>query len=295
VFDMTGVIDSHVHAGPELFVRSGDAVDFATAARDRGYAGMVFKCHHEPTVTKAYFAQKQVPGIALYGGIAMNGFVGGINPLAVGAALEQGAKIIWGPTMHAAHHVAHVGAGTYGVPNLKLPPHLGLRPGIRAVDDDGALLPQMREVIALAKQYDATIATAHFGDDEVRQIVTACAEEGVRCVLTHVFFLDQQATFCEEMAATGAYLEISTAAANPLERFMFRCHGDGMRLDLARDLIREVGRDRVVLSSDLGQDYNPPPVPAFEAFLTQLVAVGVPEADVRHMVTVTPRRILGLE
>ncbi|WP_181780133.1 DUF6282 family protein [Pseudonocardia pini] len=292
---MTGVIDSHVHAGPELFLRSGDAVDFARAARDKGMAAMVFKCHHEPTVTKAYFAQKQVPGIQLFGGIAMNGFVGGINPLAVGAALEQGAKIVWGPTMHAAHHVEHVGAGTYGVPNLKLPPHLGLRPGIKAIDDDGKLLPEMREVIALAKRYDATIATAHFGDAEVRQIATVCAEEGVRCVLTHVFFLDQQATFCEEMAALGAYLEISTAAANPLERFMFRCHGDGMRLDQARDLIAKVGRDRVVLSSDLGQDYNPPPVPAFEAFLSQLVSVGVPEADVRHMATVTPRRILGLE
>ena len=295
MIDLVGAIDTHVHAGPELFVRSGDAIDFARAARDRGMRGLVFKAHHESTVTRAYFASKAVPGIELWGGIAMNGFVGGINPIAVAAALEQGARIVWGPTMHAAHHVCHIGAGTYGVPNLSLNPALAMRPGITALGDDGQLLPEMREVIDLIGRYGATLATAHFGDDEVRRIVEYCAEKQVRVVLTHVFFLDQQAEFVLEMLALGAIAEVSTAAAMPLERWLFRSHGDGMRLESAKQLILAAGRDRVVLSSDLGQDYNPPPDVMFQAYLVQLVAIGIPEQDVRHMVTVMPRRILGLE
>lgn len=295
VVDLVGAIDTHVHAGPELFVRCGDAIDVARAARDRGMAGLVFKAHHESTVTRAHFAARAVPGIQLWGGIVMNGFIGGINPIAVAAALEQGARIVWGPTMHGHHHVCHIGAGTYGVANLHLNPNLAMRPGITALDDAGRLRPEMRRVIELAGEYDATIATAHFGDDEVRQVVAYCAEKGVRCVLTHVFFLDQQMDFIVSMVEAGALVEISAAAAGPLERWLFRNHGDGMRLEQARQLIQQVGRDRVVLSSDLGQDYNPPPAAAFQAFLSQIHAVGIPMEDVRHMVTVMPRRILGLE
>jgi hypothetical protein len=295
MIELDGTIDSHVHAGPELFVRSGDAVELARAARDAGMAGLLLKCHHESTATRAYFAEKAVPGIKIYGGIAMNGFVGGINPLAVGSALEQGAKMIWGPTMHADHHVCHVGAGTYGVKNLKLKPHLAMKPGIKATDDNGALLPQMREVIALAKMYNAAIATAHFGDTCVRAIVEECAEQGVRVVLTHVFFLDQQEKFIVDMLNMGAIAEVSAAAANPLESWMFRTHGGGMKLEQVRKLYELVGRDRIVLSSDLGQDYNTPPVHGFKAFLNQVSAVGIGDEDTKYMATTVPRRILALD
>lgn len=294
MFDLNGAIDSHVHAGPELFTRSGDAVDFAHAARAAGMAGLLFKAHHESTVTRAQHAARAVPGIELYGGIVLNGFVGGINPLAVAAALSLGARMVWGPTLHAAHHVRRLGAGTFGLPNLEVASGLAMREGITTVDGDGKLLPQMREVIALAKAHDATVATGHLGDEEAREVATVCAEEGVRCVLTHALFLGQQAGFCEEMTGTDTYLELSASLAGPLERHLFRHHGGGMRLDQARDLIDRVGRDRVVLSSDAGQDFNPPPHMAFGAFLSQLTAVGVPATDIRHMATETPRRMLGL-
>jgi hypothetical protein len=294
VFDLKHTIDTHLHAGPELFMRSGDAFDFARAAREAGMAGLVFKAHHESTATRAYFTRKAVPGIEVWGSITLNQFVGGINPYAVGAALEQGARIIWGPTLHARHHVDHVGAGTYGVPNLTMNPALGLRPGLSVLDDAGQLIPEFHTIIGQALEYDATIATAHLSDAETRQIVLACVEAGVRVVLTHVFFLDQSAEFVKEMVALGALAEIGQSAAGTLERWLFRNHGGGMTLDMARDLIFEIGADKVIISSDSGQDYQPPPHIAFQSFLTQLVSVGVPEPDVRFMTTEMPRFILGL-
>jgi hypothetical protein len=294
MFDLTHTIDTHLHAGPELFMRSGDSVDFARRAREAGMAGLVFKAHHESTTTRAYFTRKAVPGIDVWGSVTLNQFVGGINPYAVGAALDQGAKIIWGPTLHARHHVDHVGAGTYGVPNLTMNPKLGLRPGLTVLDDAGQLIPEFHEIIGQAKEYDCTIATAHLSDPETRKIVEACVAADVRVVLTHVFFLDQPADFVKEMVALGALAEIGQSAAGTLGRWLFRNHGGGMTLDMARDLIAEIGADKVIISSDSGQDYQAPPHIAFQSFLTQLVSVGVPEADVRFMTTEMPRLILGL-
>ena len=88
---LEGAYDIHVHAAPELFPRIGDAVDFARAARAAGMAGLVFKAHHESTVTRAYHTALQVPGIELYGGIVLNEFVGGVNPPAVAAS--PGARL----------------------------------------------------------------------------------------------------------------------------------------------------------------------------------------------------------
>ncbi|MGP4052089.1 DUF6282 family protein [Streptomyces sp. 2A115] len=180
MFDLTGAIDSHVHAGPDLFVRSGDAADFARATREAGMGALVFKAHHESTATRAY----RRAGCArhrVYGGIVLNGFVGGLNPLAVAAALDQGARVVWGPPLHAAHHVRCLGVGTFGLRNLRVRSSLAMEPGITVLDSNGRLLPQMREVIGLAKDQDAAVSTGHLGDEEVRRVAMVCAEEGVRC------------------------------------------------------------------------------------------------------------------
>ena len=230
---LEGAYDVHIHAAPELFPRIGDAVDFARAARAAGMAGIVLKAHHESTVTRAYYTSLQVPGIELYGGIALNEFVGGINPIAVGAALQQGARIVWGPTMHAKHHVESLGKGTYGVGHMTLAPELA-SPGIGVRDEDGRLLEAMREIIRLAKRSDATIATGHLGQDDVRALVLGCEEEGARCLLTHVFFLDKSEEFLLEMGRHGALFEVSASVAFPLEHFMLpttaaACSSSGWR------------------------------------------------------------------
>lgn len=290
---LEGAYDVHVHAAPELFPRIGDCVDFARAAQAAGMAGLVFKAHHEPTVTRAYYTSLQVPGIDLYGGVTLNEFVGGINPSAVAAALHQGARIVWGPTMHAEHHVESLGKGTYGVGHMTLAPELA-SPGLTVRDEQGALIEPMREIIRLAKRFDATVATGHLGQEDVRAIVLGCEEEGARCVLTHVFFLDKSEEFLLEMGRHGALYEVSASVAFPMEHFMLRRHGGGMQLEWVASLISHVGADRVVISSDCGQIHNAPPVESLRAFLNAVKAVGVSEDEISTMIRDTPRVVLGL-
>lgn len=290
---LQGAYDIHVHAAPELFPRIGDCADFARAARDAGMAGVVFKAHHEPSVTRAYYTRQLVPGIDLYGGVVLNEFVGGINPSAVAAALHQGARIVWGPTMHAEHHVECLGKGTYGVGHMHLPPELA-SPGLGVRDEEGRLLESMREIIRLVKRFDATLATGHLGQEDVRAIVLGCEEEGARCLLTHVFFLDKSEEFLLEMGRHGALYEVSASVAFPMEHFMLRHHGGGMQLEWVASLISHVGADRVVISSDCGQIHNAQPVEALRAFVHAVKAVGVSEEDVYTMIRDTPRLVLGL-
>jgi hypothetical protein len=290
---LEGAYDVHVHAAPELFPRIGDCVDFARAARAAGMQGLVFKAHHEPTVTRAYYTSLQVPGIDLYGGVVLNEFVGGVNPSAVAAALHQGARIVWGPTMHAARHVETLGKGTYGVGHMTLEPELA-SPGLTVREADGALLEPMREIIRLAKRFDATVATGHLGQEDVRAIVLGCEEEGARCLLTHVFFLDKSEEFLLEMHRHGALFEVSASVAFPMEHFMLRHHGGGMQLEWVASLVQRVGADRVVISSDCGQIHNAPPVEALRAFLNAVKAVGVSEDEIATMTRDTPRAVLGL-
>src|SRR5437660_12548060 len=81
---LDGVVDIHAHCDPDSMPRSIDAIDLAKLAHDRGMRGLVLKNHYEPTASLAYITRKVVPGIELFGGIALNRTVGCVKPAAGG-------------------------------------------------------------------------------------------------------------------------------------------------------------------------------------------------------------------
>src|SRR5688500_16551258 len=81
--DIRGVVDLHVHSDPDSVPRSIDAIDVAKLARSRGMRALLLKNHYESTASLAYIVRKEAPGIEVFGGIALNRPVGGINPAAV--------------------------------------------------------------------------------------------------------------------------------------------------------------------------------------------------------------------
>ena len=99
---LEGAIDIHVHADPDSRGRFIDAIDVARLARSRGMRAIVLKNHYEPTASLAYITRKEVPGIEVFGGIALDLQVGGINPAAVEnmARVKGGwGRIVWMPTL----------------------------------------------------------------------------------------------------------------------------------------------------------------------------------------------------
>jgi hypothetical protein len=119
MIDVRGFYDLHLHSAPAPFARIGDSADIALWCAEAGMAGIVIKSHFESTVSKVHHARRAVaeryPDFRVFSSIALNLGVGGVNPGAVDLALQQGAKIVWLPTLDASNHVAQFGAaGSYG-------------------------------------------------------------------------------------------------------------------------------------------------------------------------------------
>src|SRR5580704_12607245 len=137
---LTGVIDIHVHHDPDSVPRSIDAIDLAKLARSRGMRGLLLKNHYEPTASLAYIVRKEVPGIEIFGGISLDLTVGGVNPAAVEhmTRVKGGwGRVVWMPTFDSENQVRFDKAN---------------RP-FASVSKDGALLPEVNEVIAIIAKY----------------------------------------------------------------------------------------------------------------------------------------------
>jgi hypothetical protein len=107
---LAGVFDIHVHCGPDSMPRTVDAIDVARLARDEGMRGLVLKNHYEPTASLAYVARKLVPGVEVFGGIALNLTVGGINAAAVERmSMVTGGwgRFVWMPTFDSESQVRY--------------------------------------------------------------------------------------------------------------------------------------------------------------------------------------------
>jgi Family of unknown function (DUF6282) len=267
---LEGVIDIHVHADPDSIPRSIDAIDLARLAKSKGMRALVLKNHYEPTASLAYMVRKVVPGIEIFGGIDLNRTVGGVNPAAVERmTMMKGGygRVVWMPTFDAQNQVR------YSKEN---------RPFV-AVSKDGALLPEVKRVIALVAKHNMTLETGHSAPEEGLMILREAREQGVRhMVVTHAMLAPvlMSVEQMRQAAALGAYLE-----------FVYQ----ESRLAEYASAIRQVGPQHCILSSDLGQVGRPLHPDGLLAFFAGLKKNGLTEAEIVTMSRTNPARALGLE
>jgi len=95
---LAGVIEMHVHGAPDITPRVVQEIELAQKAKEVGMRGVVFKCHDFITNDRAYMVKLMVPGVELFGGIALNEPVGGINPVAVETMLKFTGGLGWEDT-----------------------------------------------------------------------------------------------------------------------------------------------------------------------------------------------------
>lgn len=274
---LTGVIDIHVHCDPDSVPRSIDALDLVRLAKSRGMRGLVMKNHYEPTASLAYLVRKEVPGIEIFGGIDLNRSVGGLNPAAIERmVLVKGGwgKVIWMPTFDAENQVRFSKQD---------------RPFV-SVSRDGELLPEAKQVIALAAKYNLMLETGHSSAAEGLMILKEAKREGVRhMVVTHAMLAPVRMS-TEQMrqaAALGAYIEF-------VYNGLIGAGKEYTAADYAR-AIRALGPKSCILSSDMGQRGNPTHPDGLVAFFEALRREGIPQSDIGLMSRTNPARALGLE
>ena len=273
---LNGVIDIHMHADPDSVARSIDAIDLARLAKARGMRGIVLKSHYEPTASLAYVVAKVVPGIAVFGGIDLNRSVGGVNPAAIERmVLMKGGlgRVVWMPTFDAENQVRFSKQDRPFVP----------------VSKNGALLPEVKEVIALAAKYGLMLETGHSSAAEGLMIIREAKRAGVRnIVVTHAMLAPVHMTVAQmqEAAGMGAWIEfVYNALIGPNKEFEFADYAQA---------IRAVGVEHCILASDLGQAGNPLHPDGLAAFFAGLQSAGLEPAEIARMSQTNPSQALGM-
>ena len=175
--DLAGAADLHCHFGPDPHrARSVDAFEAAREAAAAGHRAIVLKSHDSPTASLAWAVHAtSATRSPVFGGICCDREVGGVNPAAVEVALDLGARIVWLPTLSSRQDFENGVAAQLGIPG----------PGIVVIDDDGELLPETKEVLALVREHDAILATGHVSAAEHYAVTKAIARRARRAHARH--------------------------------------------------------------------------------------------------------------
>lgn len=274
---LAGVIDIHIHPDPDSTPRSIDALSLARLARDRGLRGIVVKNHFESTAGLAWLARQHAPGIEVFGGIALNLPVGGLNPAAIEnmTRMKGGyGRIVWMPTFDAENQVR---AG-------KDP-----RPFV-SISRAGRLLAETLAVLDVIARHKLALATGHSSAQENLLLVREARARGIdRIVLTHASLppVAMSVDQLRQAAAQGAFVEFchnALVGPNPSATIQ----------DYAR-IIRSVGHEHCIVSSDHGRAGLSPPPDGLLTFLRALRREGFTLAEIDRMAKANPARLLGLE
>lgn len=287
---LVGGVDLHTHPAPSPFPRRMSLLDAAADAASVGFRAIVAKSHHHSMQTDILALQSaglQETGVAVFGGVALNDTVGGLNPYAVELALRMGGKVVWFPTISSPAHIDFHRDHDSGFPSAGIP--LRDNTPISVVDDSGELSAAARDVLAVIADESAILNCGHLPAAEIDILIPGALAAGVqRIVISHPDFVvgadpERVGGWCRQ----GAYVEHCAAmlagrraTEPPYERMAA--------------FYRAAGAAQTVISSDLGQKGNPLPITCYRRVVRSLLDSRVAEDDIRAMVGGNAGALLGL-
>lgn len=284
---LRGCIDLHIHASPDIIPRCMDALEVAKAASDVGMRAILLKDLNTMTADRAYIVNKVFPQIEVYGGLALNNAIGGLNPRAVEVAIKYGAKIIWMPTLDAKY-------GYEMAKKIKWMSFL-LKPGktkpkLIELVVNGRLLPEVDEILNLIADAKVALASGHISPEERIALIDAAKKLGVdKIIMTHANLSQTYIPIEEqrELAKKGVYFEYCYNACMPL-------FDRQNPMEIVK-MIQAVGPEHVIMATDLGQIFHPNPVEGMRAYIYTLLKKGVKEEEIEIMAKKNPAKILNLK
>lgn len=272
---MEGAYDLHTHTSPDFSERSLNDEELLQQADMYKMAGVMLKNHLDPTPARAILANMPEKHMArAYGSAVMNLSVGGLNPIAAKYYLELGAKVIWMPTVHARNQIEYFGRD-------KKVDH----PGIRLLDEEGKLKPEVFEILELIKDYDAAIATGHISIGESIAVCTAAREKGIRAVLTH-----------PDWTCTTVPVDIQKSLVEKgvmVEKLWFDIGINHVTAEYMAQTIRDLGVKNCFMATDRGQAGKEFPVEGMMMFMDAMLDCGLSYEEIYLMTHDNPEKVLG--
>src|SRR4030042_4385998 len=270
---LNGATELHVHSSPDVFPRLMNHAELAQHLKEYGYRAVVLKCHCQGTADRIPFVRELVKGIEIYGSISLNYPVGGLNPFAVDTALQYGAKVVWLPTVDAENHIRfYGGAGKNPVAeSTKLPRFYSEAKGISVLDEQGRLRKELYDIMDLVLQKDVALALGHLSFGEMEVLLKATQQAGLRKVLVDHPNLELMGRIPlekqQELVRLGAKIEYPFVEVSPK---LYSLSPKEVAFN-----IKTLGPENVLLTSDSGQLFSPPPGECMRLFVTLLLEQGV--------------------
>ncbi len=289
---LEGFVDTHVHAGPSLIAREFTPWELVEEAERAGFAAIVFKDHFMPTVSAVRLLQDHYRDyrVKIFGSLALNNALGGLNPKAVETAIRFGAKVIWMPTTSSANHAKKHRAPGTKFPTLSVKEKVA-DPPITVLGPDATISVDAEQILAVLRDHpDVVLATGHLSREEVDALVRRAVQSGLRrIIVTHPHFMvDATLDDMKTWQSLGAYLEFTAVISLPKSPLYCRPAKD------VAALISELDPQKVILSSDLGLKGAGRPLDGMREFLTSLLEAELPIDNLKAMVTTNPAAVLGL-
>lgn len=285
---LKGAIDLHVHSGPGLIPRSVDHVEATRQCIESGMRGLILKDHHFMTCNQVYFFKKYIfkdSPLGIFGGLALNNPLGGVNPFAVATAIGYGAKIIWMPTLSAKNHIEyHKKEESFFSGHQKK--DLEETP-LTILDGDGKLLPQVSQICALIAKADIILATGHLFLNEIKLLVDEAIRQGAKKILINhpEFIINASIDDMIDFAGKGVFIEHSYTLIISKK----------LTKEYLVEMIRKVGAEHTILASDLGQVGRVTPVEGLRNCIQDVLERGIKDEEVDLMLRRNPAKLLNLE
>lgn len=286
---LDGAVDLHCHSGPSPFPRRINHVEASYDGARIGLRAILVKSHHHNTVMdllamRTWLADAPTP---VYGGVALNSHVGGMNPSAVAMSLRMGGRCVWAPTVSARQHIEHH-SQAHGFPTATVDL---IDSEVSIFDESGSVSAATTQVVEVVAESDALLTGGHLDVDSMKALFTLAAAKGVRRLLVQHpdFVVGASDSDVEELVRLGAFVEHEIAMYHP------DVAKPRWPIEQLVGWIERIGPEHTTIGSDLGQQGNPLPVDGFIYIVGQLLDHGVPEKDVRRMIVDNPAFLLGLE
>jgi hypothetical protein len=279
---LAGSIDMHLHIRPDEMPMRLDAIEAAEQAADVEMKAIVLKNHSFPTTPVAVAARDFVPEVEVFGSICLDYEIGGLNLYALERHAQLGAKVVWMPTFSSTNSRAKM--RELGL-NLK-------GDGFSILGDDGKLVPEIDPILEIIRKHDMVLASGHMSPAEIFALVEAAQKKSIdKIVITHPSdgeFMEKTLTVKEQqrLGEMGVYIEQTFVTMLPTE---FR-HDPAERVKA----IRAIGAEHCIMSTDLGQDWNPPPAEGMRFFIATLLRKDITPEEIEKMAKANPAKLLNL-
>lgn len=287
---LVGAVDLHCHVDLEFsrtqFRKALPEWEWLPRAEAAGMRAVVLKSHLWPSVSiSPFLAQLYEGSVDVESSITLNPTVGGLDPWAVEAAVQMGAKAVFLPTWGARndrerggfHRRLDAGFAHFEPTRLST---------LSIIDGSGALTDAAQEILRLAIEHELMLSTGHVSWQESLTLAREAHRLGFdRLLFGHPLSgsVGAPPEAIREAADLGAYIEICWPTIAP------------GRLDPAEvvAVIREIGGARTVLTSDFFGGSNPSPSDLLRMLLGALYDAGLSQQEIQLGVASNPAGLLG--